>query len=237
MDFGQLPYDTQYCPINVTAEGGDDTCNTDIRWMPASSEAEIGHTALPNAIGLKFNDWQLTDFAQQERIGWNGAMSATVGYFENPRSFAEAYVPLVRSPQSFEIYLYASFLLVGLSYLGFWINPAATPARVALGIITILTVVNLQVAIAKKVPHATNTPWLVIFTRVCMFFNAAAFVEQCIVNYALKMRAMVETDERARFTAVAVGENARVEEEMDEEEEAADAARSSASAIARICRA
>ena len=31
---------------------------------------------------------------------------------------------------------------MGLSYIGFWINPAATPARVALGIIAILAVLT-----------------------------------------------------------------------------------------------
>ena len=48
--------------------------------------------------------------------------------------------------------IWASCLFVMLSYCGFWINPAATPGRVALGIITILVAFNKLQSVRASVP-------------------------------------------------------------------------------------
>jgi hypothetical protein len=53
-------------------------------------------------------------------------------------------------------YYVVAVLLCALSYLGAWINPAATPARVALGIITILTVISNYNSCAQA--GAANDP-------------------------------------------------------------------------------
>merc|ERR1712226_1769433 len=48
----------------------------------------------------------------------------------------------------YAVYVYQLFLpavfLVGLSWITFWINPQATPARAAIGVTTILTMLTLN---------------------------------------------------------------------------------------------
>ena len=69
-------------------------------------------------------------------------------------SYAKASVTFVRSQPENIInrYFFVGVALVFLSYLGAWINPAATPARVALSIITILTVVNNYQSFMLQLP-------------------------------------------------------------------------------------
>ena len=53
-------------------------------------------------------------------------------------SHARAYLTIKRIAQAYEEgYMALSMTFVMLSYSGFWINPAAVPARVAMGIITV----------------------------------------------------------------------------------------------------
>ena len=69
-------------------------------------------------------------------------------------SYAKASVTFVRAqPENIiDRYFFVGVALVFLSYLGAWINPAATPARVALSIITILTVVNNYQSLMLQLP-------------------------------------------------------------------------------------
>ena len=75
-------------------------------------------------------------------------------------SYAKASVTFVRSQPENIInrYFFVGVALVFLSYLGAWINPAATPARVALSIITILTVINNYQSLMMQLPVPTLFP-------------------------------------------------------------------------------
>lgn len=49
-----------------------------------------------------------------------------------------------------------TFLIVVLSWLSFWISKEAVPARVALGITTVLTIVTLMGSLRNSVPKVYN---------------------------------------------------------------------------------
>ena len=75
-------------------------------------------------------------------------------------SYAKASIKFVRAEPETLInrYFFVGVALVFLSYLGAWINPAATPARVALSIITILTVVNNYQSLTLQLPVNQSHP-------------------------------------------------------------------------------
>lgn len=85
----------------------------------------------------------------------------------------------------FRQYFITSIALCFLSYIGSWINPAATPARVALGIITILTVVNSFISISSELPPSTDSTWMSEFMYVSFLFNVACFFQQVAVNFGM----------------------------------------------------
>lgn len=74
-------------------------------------------------------------------------------------------------------------MLVSLGYLGFFINPSATPARVALGIITILAVVTNWSSLQQTLPPGSSSNWLSDFLFSSMIFNFIGFFEQVMVNF------------------------------------------------------
>lgn len=69
-------------------------------------------------------------------------------------SYAVASIEFIRgNPWGiFKRFFIIGVALVAISYCGVWINPAATPARVALAIITILTVISNYNAASAMLP-------------------------------------------------------------------------------------
>ena len=71
---------------------------------------------------LERDTWEVTGTLQRDKID----VYATYNY-----SHVEGFVDLERSPTSYLYFILLPLVMVLLSYLGFWINPAATPARAA----------------------------------------------------------------------------------------------------------
>lgn len=69
-----------------------------------------------------------------------------------------------------------------LSWVGFWINYGSTPARVALGITTVLTVVTLTNNVRSNSPEASSFRSLDYYMLFCNLFVFAALVEYALVG-------------------------------------------------------
>ena len=79
-----------------------------------------------------------------------------------------------------------SLLIVILSWISFWINMDAAPARVGLGITTVLTMTTLSISARNSLPkvaYATAMDW---FIAVCYAFVFSALIEFATVNYFTK---------------------------------------------------
>ena len=71
-------------------------------------------------------------------------------------------------------------LIVMLSWVGFWINRKAEPARVALGVTTVLTMTTLA-ATSKRI-NVSYLKALDVWYAVCLFLVFAALIEYALVN-------------------------------------------------------
>ncbi|XP_070533087.1 glycine receptor subunit alpha-2-like isoform X2 [Ptychodera flava] len=76
-----------------------------------------------------------------------------------------------------------SIILVVLSWVSFWISYEAAPARVALGVTTILTLTTLDAGIRSQLPKVSYPKAIDIWMAVCLVFVFAALVEFAGVNY------------------------------------------------------
>ncbi|KAG8197123.1 hypothetical protein JTE90_011286 [Oedothorax gibbosus] len=81
-----------------------------------------------------------------------------------------------------DIYI-PSILFVVTSWLSFWVEIPAAPARVTLGMTTLLTLVTSEKAIREKLPKVSYVHALDIWNVVCTGFVFASLVEYAIVNY------------------------------------------------------
>lgn len=84
-----------------------------------------------------------------------------------------------------QIYL-PCYLIVIISWVSFWINREAAPARVTLGITTLLTTSTIGLTGRAGIPKVSYSTALDIFLLMCFSFVFAALVEYAGVNYFTK---------------------------------------------------
>jgi putative glutamate-gated chloride channel (fragment) len=75
-------------------------------------------------------------------------------------------------------------MLVIVSWVSFWLDPTAIPARVTLGVTTLLTMATQISSINASLPPVNYTKAIDVWTVVCLFFVFGALLEFALVNYA-----------------------------------------------------
>uniref|UniRef100_A0A8C0BB03 Gamma-aminobutyric acid type A receptor subunit gamma1 n=1 Tax=Buteo japonicus TaxID=224669 RepID=A0A8C0BB03_9AVES len=85
-------------------------------------------------------------------------LSRRMGYFT-----IQTYIPCI--------------LTVVLSWVSFWINKDAVPARTSLGITTVLTMTTLSTIARKSLPKVSYVTAMDLFVSVCFIFVFAALME------------------------------------------------------------
>ena len=161
-----------------------------LRWRP-------NEEAVVNAKSSCLPSWVVSNVSSE---------SLRLEYSTGDYTYANAAVSFTRIPSSmFRAFLLPAVFLVGISFLGFFINPAATPARVTLGVVTILAVTNnLANLVTNKLSSAKPT-WIADFLVMSLVFNVVAFAEQIMVNLGITTHAWLldyqQTIAKARVTA------------------------------------
>ncbi|XP_075046919.1 gamma-aminobutyric acid receptor subunit delta [Mixophyes fleayi] len=74
-------------------------------------------------------------------------------------------------------------LLVAMSWVSFWISQSAVPARVSLGITTVLTMTTLMASARSSLPRASAIKALDVYFLICYVFVFAALVEYAFAHY------------------------------------------------------
>ncbi|CAC5391054.1 GLRA3 [Mytilus coruscus] len=80
-----------------------------------------------------------------------------------------------------QIYI-SSFLIVILSWVSFWINVDATPARISIGILTVLTITTQSSGARESLPKVSYVKAIDIWMAVCLLFVFGALIEFAFVN-------------------------------------------------------
>lgn len=107
-------------------------------------------------------------------IGLTFKLSRLYGYY-----LIQVYIP--------------SFLIVVLSWLSFWLNIDAIPARISLGLLTVLTMTTQSSGARAELPRVSYVKAIDIWMATCLIFVFAALVEFAYVN----VLARVEQRKRA----------------------------------------
>ncbi|KAG8225047.1 hypothetical protein J437_LFUL000025 [Ladona fulva] len=112
-------------------------------------------------------------------------------------------------------------LIVSCSWVSFWIDPDAVPARVSLGVTTVLSMTTMGFGGRSQMPkvsYATALDWFVI---LCFSFVFAVMVEYAAINFIDKLRTDLKRkkeEQKKKREAEEAKEAKEMGEEEDEEE-------------------
>ena len=81
-----------------------------------------------------------------------------------------------------------SYMIVMLSWISFWIKHSAVPARIALGITTVLTMTTLTNSARASLPRVSYIKSIEWFLIVCFLYVFASLIEFACVSYEFHMK-------------------------------------------------
>ncbi len=88
-----------------------------------------------------------------------------------------------------QIYIPASLIVI-ISWVSFWLHRNATPARVALGVTTVLTMTTLMSSTNAALPKISYIKSIDVFLGTCFVMVFASLLEYATVGYLGKRIAM-----------------------------------------------
>ncbi|KAM4702186.1 glycine receptor subunit alpha-2 isoform 3-T3 [Discoglossus pictus] len=167
MDLKNFPMDVQTCAMQLESFGY--TMNDLIfEWLSNSPVQVADGLTLPQFI-LK----------EEKELGY-----CTKHYNTGKFTCIEVKFHLERQMGYYLIQMYIpSLLIVILSWVSFWINMDAAPARVALGITTVLTMTTQSSGSRASLPKVSYVKAIDIWMAVCLLFVFAALLEYAAVNF------------------------------------------------------
>uniref|UniRef100_A0A3B4D589 Glycine receptor, alpha 1 n=1 Tax=Pygocentrus nattereri TaxID=42514 RepID=A0A3B4D589_PYGNA len=120
----------------------------------------------------------------------------------------EARFHLERQMGYYLIQMYIpSLLIVILSWVSFWINMDAAPARVGLGITTVLTMTTQSSGSRASLPKVSYVKAIDIWMAVCLLFVFSALLEYAAVNFIARQHKELLRFQRRRRSTFAFGLN------------------------------
>uniref|UniRef100_A0A8C0I848 Glycine receptor alpha 4 (pseudogene) n=1 Tax=Bubo bubo TaxID=30461 RepID=A0A8C0I848_BUBBB len=168
MDLKNFPMDIQTCTMQLESFGY--TMNDLIfEWLEEQEAVQV-------AEGLTLPQFILKD---EKDLGY-----CTKYYNTGKFTCIEVKFHLERQMGYYLIQMYIpSLLIVILSWVSFWINMDAAPARVGLGITTVLTMTTQSAGSRASLPKVSYVKAIDIWMAVCLLFVFAALLEYATVNF------------------------------------------------------
>jgi hypothetical protein len=100
-----------------------------------------------------------------------------------------AYVEFSRRVTSFVFTVYIpAAMIVLLSTVSFWIRPGSVPARIALGITTVLSEATVMSGALNAYPTVSYLKALDLYTMVCFCFTFCVLIEYAIVHIIMNKK-------------------------------------------------
>ncbi|MBN3301012.1 gamma-aminobutyric acid receptor subunit delta [Amia ocellicauda] len=199
MDLTKYPMDEQECMLDLESYGYS---SEDIVYHWSESQAHIH-----GLDKLELSQFTITDYRfDTEMMNFKSA-----GRF--PRLSLRFQLRRNRGVYIIQSYV-PSILLVAMSWVSFWISQSAVPARVSLGITTVLTMTTLMVSARSSLPRASAIKALDVYFWICYVFVFAALVEYAFAHYNAdymrKQRAKIKASKMASESIVKNGKQAMV---------------------------
>ncbi|KAL0115911.1 hypothetical protein PUN28_011061 [Cardiocondyla obscurior] len=170
MNLQYFPMDRQLCHIEIESFG---YTMRDIRYKWNSGLQSVGIS----------NEVELPQF----RVLGHRQRQTTIHLSTGNYSRLACEIQFVRSMGYYLIQIYIpSGLIVIISWVSFWLNRNATPARVALGVTTVLTMTTLMSSTNAALPKISYVKSIDVYLGTCFVMVFASLLEYATVGYMAK---------------------------------------------------
>uniref|UniRef100_A0A6G1S985 Gamma-aminobutyric acid receptor subunit beta n=1 Tax=Aceria tosichella TaxID=561515 RepID=A0A6G1S985_9ACAR len=174
MDLQYFPMDRQRCKIEIESYGYN-TRDIDYRWEKGNESVTLdGKIELPQfkVLGFKMGQ-ELQSLSSGDYI----------------RLYCEVHFVRSMGYYLIQIYIPASLIVI-ISWVSFWLHRNATPARVTLGVTTVLTMTTLMSSTNAALPKISYIKSIDVFLGTCFVMVFASLLEYATVGYIGKRIAM-----------------------------------------------
>ncbi|XP_064637011.1 glycine receptor subunit alpha-1-like [Lineus longissimus] len=173
MDLVKFPMDNQTCKIKVESYGHT-TDEILLQW----------HTVGP---AIKISDDVVVEEFNQGEPFWSEKMES---YQTGTFMLLTAGIPMTRQIGYYIVGLYIpSVLTVILSWVSFWLDVNSVPARISLGILTILTTTTQSSGLRSTLPRVSYVKAIDVWLLTNLVFVFIAFLEFAVVNVLARQEA------------------------------------------------
>ncbi|CAI4232127.1 unnamed protein product [Auanema sp. JU1783] len=174
-----FPMDSQRCKLEIESYGYS---ILDIIYVFGQEGVGRAEFELPQFVLVDVKNTNIT-----QKLS-SGEYSRLVSYFFFKRNIGFYLI---------QIYL-PSILIVVISWVSFWLSRDATPARVALGVTTVLTMTTLMTTTNSSMPKVSYVKSIDIFLGVCFMMVFCTLLEYAAVGYISKRMKLVESRKNSR---------------------------------------
>eukprot|EP00755_Sulcionema_specki_P020648 Sspe_Gene.72470::Locus_43278_Transcript_1_1_Confidence_1.000_Length_1994::g.72470::m.72470/K05196/GLRB; glycine receptor beta len=201
MDFGLFPFDEQNCTVSI--ESYAFSPKTLVITIPDNDTEHLYPPLELNSDEFdvaSVGEYHLTvpPARQRPRVMGNLTFTAVKLDFIFTRNF-KTYFITVFAPL---------WLVVALSCMGLWLDNQSAPARVSMGVSTVLILITLLYTLTQRLPEVSYILALDLYLILCLFTVFCNSAEYTVVNYMqTKMRMREDDLELRRRAAAAINQS------------------------------
>ncbi|XP_054157554.1 glycine receptor subunit alpha-2-like [Oppia nitens] len=172
MDLIRYPMDSQICAIEL-ASFSKTTSELMLKWSDISPVKLYDKLKLPQFLITNVNT---TLCKETFHIGEYSCLKAEF-YLQRALGYhlVQSYLPTI--------------LIVVISWVSFWLDVEAIPARITLGVTTLLTISSKGAGIQSNLPPVSYAKAIDVWMGVCTIFVFTALLEFTLVNYLSRIKA------------------------------------------------
>eukprot|EP01059_Diplonema_ambulator_P007177 TRINITY_DN16686_c0_g1_i1.p1 TRINITY_DN16686_c0_g1~~TRINITY_DN16686_c0_g1_i1.p1 ORF type:complete len:588 (+),score=77.62 TRINITY_DN16686_c0_g1_i1:71-1834(+) len=189
MSFRRFPFDSQTCVSSLESYGypTKDLTYRILQPEEYSNRSEIPSgiqmthpTAMVGAYTLEMPTARVVKPAEYSGVAFS-KVEITYEFKRNRSRYSlSMFIPLL--------------LVVSISFVGLWVDPASVPARAMMSVTTQLVLISLMYILTKELPTTAYLTSLDHYFIICFFFLFFNTCEYALVNYLTTRCTMLEAD-------------------------------------------
>ncbi|XP_066521617.1 gamma-aminobutyric acid receptor subunit rho-3 [Hoplias malabaricus] len=167
MDFSSFPLDTQNCSLELESYAYNEN-DLMLYWKNGNDSLRTDEIVLSQFFIEEFNP------------------SSGLAFYSSTGWYNRLYINFILRRHIFFFMLQTYFptmLMVVLSWVSFWIDRRAVPARVSLGITTVLTMSTIITGVSTSMPQVSYVKAVDVYLWFSFLFVFLSVIEYAAVNY------------------------------------------------------